>query len=442
MKFSLPNNPNGRRRFVISASALVAACGGGVEVGTGGTGNNTPAGQPPTAAGLPITASGPITGFGSVIVNGIKFDDSTASIADQRGQSVAKDALRLGMYVTVSGQLQSDGVTAVASSVEVRSELKGAVSAIDLANNRLTVLGLTVVVNSNTSYDDVANLAALSVNDVIEVYGLRDPQTQLITATRIERTSSIVSKPFLVGKVNAIDLANKTLSLGTVERNIVIGYTGAAFSPVNTTLAIGQVLFIEVDTTAVTSIRALTITVLAAPVLPSSGRLEIEGVISDYQNLSAFKILGQLVDASAASFGAGNATDLKNGVIASVKGIVSNGVLKADKIEVRNSSGSSVSSSSSSSSTSSSSSSSSTSTSSSGTSGGSGSGGNNRFELNGPITAFTSVSNFVVRNTIVDASTAVFTGGQANTLAVNVKIEMLGAVNGNKFVAAFVKILK
>ena len=48
---------------------LLTGCGGGVE--SGGTGA-TPA----------SFASGPITGFGSVIVNGVRFDDSKAVVTD------------------------------------------------------------------------------------------------------------------------------------------------------------------------------------------------------------------------------------------------------------------------------------------------------------------------------------------------------------------------
>ena len=59
----------GRRRALgaLAAAGVVAAgCGGGTDVagvGSGGTGAPTP-----------VFASGPITGFGSVIVDGIRFD--------------------------------------------------------------------------------------------------------------------------------------------------------------------------------------------------------------------------------------------------------------------------------------------------------------------------------------------------------------------------------
>ncbi|HET9821328.1 MAG TPA: hypothetical protein VFQ16_05830, partial [Burkholderiaceae bacterium] len=52
----------------LALGVTLSGCGGGVE--TGGTGaSNT-------------YAEGPITGFGSVIVNGVRFDDRSADVED------------------------------------------------------------------------------------------------------------------------------------------------------------------------------------------------------------------------------------------------------------------------------------------------------------------------------------------------------------------------
>ena len=64
----------------------LASCGGGV--GTGGTGGDASA-----------YAAGPITGFGSVFVGGVRFDDSAAAVEDADGSSRTRDDLRLGMHL-------------------------------------------------------------------------------------------------------------------------------------------------------------------------------------------------------------------------------------------------------------------------------------------------------------------------------------------------------
>lgn len=69
--------------FTLAASGalLLAACGGG-----GG-------GEPPRAQASSFT-SGAITGFGSVIVNGVRFDDAAAELVDEDGQRLGRDRRR------------------------------------------------------------------------------------------------------------------------------------------------------------------------------------------------------------------------------------------------------------------------------------------------------------------------------------------------------------
>jgi hypothetical protein len=54
-------------------------CGG---VDSGGTGSSV--------------AYGPVNGLGSIIVDGVRFDERTASITDEDGRPVARDRLQLG----------------------------------------------------------------------------------------------------------------------------------------------------------------------------------------------------------------------------------------------------------------------------------------------------------------------------------------------------------
>ncbi|MDH5540523.1 MAG: hypothetical protein OEY03_14070, partial [Rhizobacter sp.] len=81
-----PLNPLHRRtalRFttLIGAALVLVACGGG--------GSSAP----PAGASASSFTAGPITGFGSVIVNGVRFDDSSASISDDDGNSRSRDDL-------------------------------------------------------------------------------------------------------------------------------------------------------------------------------------------------------------------------------------------------------------------------------------------------------------------------------------------------------------
>ena len=105
---------------------------GAAGVGTGGTGTY---------------ASGPITGFGSIIVNGVRFDDSAAAVSDDDGAAIGRDRLKLGMQVEIESEVVSDdgsGRKARAAHVRFCSEIVGPVEgAPDVASGRLTVLGNT-----------------------------------------------------------------------------------------------------------------------------------------------------------------------------------------------------------------------------------------------------------------------------------------------------------
>src|SRR5690349_21667234 len=93
-------------------AALVAGCGGGGDAGA------------PSFGGAGATASsfaaGPITGFGSVIVRGVRFDDSKAKVSDDDGVETTKDALKLGMNAEVhAGKISDDGTGPRAEASEI-----------------------------------------------------------------------------------------------------------------------------------------------------------------------------------------------------------------------------------------------------------------------------------------------------------------------------------
>ena len=78
---------------VLLSSGLLSSCGG---VGVGGTGTY---------------GSGPISGFGSIWVAGVRFIDTTAEVIDEDGQQLMVSDLKLGATVTVVGDtLVTDGV--------------------------------------------------------------------------------------------------------------------------------------------------------------------------------------------------------------------------------------------------------------------------------------------------------------------------------------------
>ena len=138
----------------IAISTTLIACGGG-------SSNNSDNNQTPSS-GNPITSKGIITGFGSVFINGVRFETNNSRIVSEDDGSVImqnptnaqlQSVLGLGQVITVSGS-QSDSNNGVANTISVDNELLGQISSVSSVNASFVVLGQTVSVTPNTIIDD------------------------------------------------------------------------------------------------------------------------------------------------------------------------------------------------------------------------------------------------------------------------------------------------
>ena len=144
---------------------VLAACGGGgstdlAGVGSGGSG----------------VASGTVSGFGSIIVDGVEYDDSSAThqAQDADGASV-NVAVKLGQRV----RLVYSGAQ-VARSIEVQAQLLGPVTVAPGTDGVLQVMGQRVrlvtssadpTLSSLTVLAGYADTASIHAGDEVEVHG-------------------------------------------------------------------------------------------------------------------------------------------------------------------------------------------------------------------------------------------------------------------------------
>lgn len=198
------------RYFLASVLTLsLTACSGGG--GSSGGGAIPVAANPPPAAPTSVTASGIITGFSSVFVNGVRYEvenGTIVSIEDESEVSGDDSALRIGMKVRV--EATEDGNGRRASRIEYDEDLKGPArnvspDALDAAIGTLTVLGQTVIVDANTLFDDdvgdnngdgtidIRDLSLPAGEIVVEVSGL--PFDDGFIATRIDRVNAAAGVP-------------------------------------------------------------------------------------------------------------------------------------------------------------------------------------------------------------------------------------------------------
>ena len=305
----------------LSALLLVTACGGG-----GGDDSASASDTTPTATAF---TQGTITGFGSVIVNGVRFDDSSCTVTDDSGTAQALSALRLGMRVEIdSSAVDTTTATARAHALRFGGLVTGPVEAADATAGTLTVLGQGVDVTSSTVFDDslAGGLAAVATGAVVEVHGLLDSATGRISATRIEPESS-ATRYKLRGVVSALDSTAKTFRIGAAT----INYAGVTTVP--STLADGVTLRVQLATAAVAGVWQAQSLGAKTRSTTSAAQAHVRGAITAFTSATAFSIDGIPVDAANASFPDGTA-GLALGVQVEVHGALTNGTIVATKVEL------------------------------------------------------------------------------------------------------------
>lgn len=323
--------------LLLAASGLLTACGGG--------GGGSASVSPSTGS----LSSGTISGLGSIIVNGVRYETVGANVLDaDDGSTAITTPLRIGMTVSVE-QNGTDPVTLrpVAGKILVQSGIQGVARYV---GNSLTVAGLPVTTDTSTILLDanglVTNLAALN-NLNVEVYGLPQADGSYL-ATLVE--AELGSHPVqVVGTVQSINTSAKTLVLGTSASPITIDYT--SITPPSGLVA-GAVVVVKSSATTTAStysanslqIRSTTASTYTSYADNYSGttgvaneRNELYGAVSDkaltYSGVNVtgctFRIQGIQVQASSAAL----CNSIANGTYVEAKGALSNGVLNTTRIE-------------------------------------------------------------------------------------------------------------
>jgi Domain of unknown function (DUF5666) len=169
------------RSFLAGAAAalalVLAACGGGG--GIGGTGGGGGGG----GIGGTGVAYGTITGFGSVWVNGVRYETPAGTTFRLDDSGVSQSDLKVGMVARVEGSGTS------ATAVVVDSALKGRVEAV--IGDRFTVLGQAVQTDASTTFD---NGIRPVVGDYVEVHGLPTTSRRRAPSPRRRSPSPVSSR--------------------------------------------------------------------------------------------------------------------------------------------------------------------------------------------------------------------------------------------------------
>ncbi|WP_420426735.1 DUF5666 domain-containing protein [Algiphilus sp.] len=313
---------------VVGAATTLAACGGGGSPGVAGDVNGT------GATTTKVFVRGAITGFGSVIVEGKRFDTNNALVEVDELPSATEDALRVGQIVEIRGRRDDDGNFA-ADRIRYDAEIRGPVTAIDLEAMTLTVAGQLIRVVGATVFES-GDLSTLAVDDPVEISGQITGDGVLV-ASYVERESEAREETEITGRLAALDTAQRRFRVQSLE----VDYNTALISPEGSVLANGQLVEVE-GSLANGVLTAARIEIEDAPGNDDDdGRedgteAEFDGAIANFDAAaSSFSIRGIGVRFDGETrFEEGSADDLADGVLVEVEGVFSaDGVIVADTID-------------------------------------------------------------------------------------------------------------
>jgi len=378
----------------------VVACGGG-----GGGSSSSSATVTPTSS----VYSGSVSGFGSVIVNGVRFDTVGARTVDDDGAEVRLEDLRIGMLVTISGSADDSTGRGTATQLSLSHGTTGPITNVNAGAGTFDVAGQPVLTDPSTVYVDIpggfADLAN-GATTVAEVHGVLQSNGTLL-ATVIENKTGFVGVR-LVGRMASLDTTAKTFVVG----GLTVNY--AAVSPAPTGLGNGK--RVKIKTTATPAGNLLTL-VSDSKVKVNSGAaygeteaantyLKLEGVVETLPDSNGLlTVSGTPVNLSSAT---GKSIITTVGQLIEIKGTWDGSVLQATKVEAEDE-------------------------------------GDDRNELYGAVSELQPSSgtptSVVVHGVTVDVSSAVFTNGKsAADLVVGSYVEIKGHVVDGVLVATKVEL--
>ena len=306
----------------------ITGCGGGgIDISglsSGGTGSFT---------------TGTITGLGSIIVNGIRYDNSAATVISDDDSITDGGVLQIGMVVVIEGSSISPATTptelpyAIAERITYGSEWLGPVSNIVRTNvsNTFEVLGNTVDVLASTVFNGSANqMSELTTGHFAEIYGYVDEASGHIQASRIDVTNTLPTAYKLSGSINQININAMTATLGQTR----IAWLNESILTADA--ANGAYIRATLNPTPNGLVYTATkIRILTSPLLTLSQdkkyQAEINGSITAYKSKSEFTVKGIPVNATNATVSG----SLRSGAQVEVQGTIISGQLIASQVEVK-----------------------------------------------------------------------------------------------------------
>ncbi|MFM2320400.1 MAG: hypothetical protein RLZZ215_3021 [Pseudomonadota bacterium] len=274
--------------LMLSAAIGLSSCGDALTLVEGGM------------TGTGITA-GRITGFGSIYVNGIHYQVNDAGLYRNGSRVADQSSFAAGEFITVTGSVNTDGVSGIATQVSFDSLVKGVVEAITAEgqNQSLNVLGQTVELDLLTVLHGFDQLTDLQLGNVLEISGDRLPNGKIkassiaLIADSYQTTEGLQ----LMGAISQLKPELKTFKIN----GLTINYSTAnLLAWGGQTLANGQTVQVkatQLPNNAVLIAQQLSLQTMQGK-YPNKSHLELEGIVTALSAANEFSLAGQKIISS------------------------------------------------------------------------------------------------------------------------------------------------
>jgi hypothetical protein len=343
--------PTWVRRCMGVCILLLASCGGGGGDPGSPSGGGAGAGQAGVGSGgTGSYSNGPITGFGSIIVNEVHYNHESDGTVIDKDEGDGEDSgtehksgdLKLGMTVEV------DVAPGGALSIRFGSDLLGPITSLPATSDA----GITILkvmnhdvqfvqggVNkthmgddSDTEQDDAQEyLKELQVGDIVEVYGFENPVTHAYSATRIrlvKRKGDTYGGAYIVRGV----IENLLVDRGIISCDVAGQHVAYAAMADMSSLSNGKVARFELVNSSPPAPWVASGVAVSKP-LASADRSDatVTGLVTLVDNVvKRFSVNGVLVDASLSGISLPALGDA-----VTVKGSLVNGVIMVTQVTRR-----------------------------------------------------------------------------------------------------------
>lgn len=229
-----------------------------------------------------VSATGVITGFGSVYVDEVRYLTDTADISINGSSRSNITALKVGMPVTIVST-DDDSETPQAKTIHYQSEIEGVVSSIDRGSKVILVAGTRVSYNNLTHFIDTTE-ASLNVGQRIEVNGFLDANNAyLATMVKLDDDASNDDTQYTRGLVEQLDSVNSTFRIG----QLTVGFNAAS---IEGTLSNGVLVKVEGmlngETITASSIEIDSFSRDSDSSSDDVSRYELEGMVTSFDTAS------------------------------------------------------------------------------------------------------------------------------------------------------------